>query len=203
MTYGELRTQFLATLSRNDCTNAQADSFIEQGLARSQRLLKLPLQERFHVYTIAEPFTGLELPSDYLSVIALYTSGEQLVRKSLAEYLKYPTSTGAPRIWTRAQDDLLLKPTPTVDSEVTLLYYAEFQTFDTDASETPLSLISPDLIVYGGLCYASDHFLDERKGAFEDRYKTIAAELISYAHDDELSGGAQISTPYTFPHEDY
>lgn len=207
MTYGEIRTTFLTILNRSDCTNAMADDFLDQGMARSQRLLKLPPQEQIDEVTVGDGFEGIDIPNDALRIINLYlqdgTYDRVLTRISLKDYLAKARSTNTPLWWTRNRSQLLINPTPSAGTVIKVLYYAEFNSFEDDDDETALSLVAPDLFIYGGLCYAADKYLDERKNAFEQRYQQIIAELQNQADEDELSGGAVIVPAYEFPDECY
>lgn len=203
MTKAEMRTQFLAILNRSDCTNALADTFIEQGVQRSQRLLSLITQERVDTVTVGAVFTGIDIPADFIKPIAIYRDDYKLRRVSLAQYLETPTGSGDPLIWTRDQAQFLLKPTPSEGDVLSVLYYGEFETFTTDATETTLSAIAPQLFYYGGLVYAGDYFLDDRKSLWEDTYMKTIAELQSQSDDEELAGGAVVEPAYIYPSQEY
>ena len=66
MNYGQIRTHFKALLNRSDITDALADTFIEQGIARIQRSLRIPSMEKQHNYTFSTQTTKVTLPSDFL-----------------------------------------------------------------------------------------------------------------------------------------
>lgn len=208
MTKAEIRTNFLRILNNTECTDALADTFIAEGVSRSQRLLKLTSQETLESTTVGGSFTALDVPSDALRIIAVYHEQFKLKRVGLAYYLENSYGAGssnAPKMWTRNRDDILVTPTPAEGVVLNILYYGEFEAFANDDDDTPLSIAAPDLYIYGGLCYAADHFVDERLKRFEERYQQIIAELQSQDDEDELSGGAIIEVPaeYAFPAEDY
>ena len=209
MTYGEIRTNFLSILNNTSCTDAMADAFIEQGMARSQRLLKLPTQEAIDEVSVTDGFEGIDLPNDLVRIINVYIydieglNNGALDRISLTSYLEKAITTSTPKWYTRHRGQLLLNPTPLAGSTVKLLYYSEFNTFTDDDDETSLSMIAPDLFIYGGLIYAADRYLDERLPRFEDRYQQIVSELQNQADEDELSGAAVVRETYQFPYEDY
>ena len=203
MTKAEMRTQFLQILNRTDCTDALADTFIDQGIKRSQRLLSLITQERVDVVTVGASFTGIDIPADFIKPIAVYRDTYKLRRVSLAQYLETPVGAGSPLVWTRDQAKFLLKPTPSEDDVIKVLYYGEFETFATDATETTLSAISPELFFYGGLVYAGDYFIDDRKAVWEDTYLKIVTELQAQSDDEELAGGAIVEPAYLYPSQEY
>lgn len=99
--------------------------------------------------------------------------------------------TGNPQFFSRQQANVLLFP-HAVDGTLTLDYYGEVGEFATDATETTLSKVAPDMIIYAGLTYASDYFLDERAEVFEGKYNQFLNELQSQADDQELNGSTQV-----------
>ena len=206
MTYGEIRTQFINILNRSDCTNALADTFITQGIQRSQQLLHLITQERISSTTIGPAFTGIAIPADFIKPIAVYynesTGSRKLTRVSLSDYLERQDYVGKPEVWTRDNTKFLLRPTPSEGDVIKLLYYGEFEAFADDNDETPLSLVSPHLFIYGGLVFAADYFLDDRSAIWEDKYMKTVAELQGQSDDEELAGGAVIQPAYNYPYED-
>ena len=99
--------------------------------------------------------------------------------------------TGNPQFFTRQQANVLLFPHVT-DGTLTLDYYGEVGDFVDDTTETTLSKVAPDLIIYAGLTYAADYFLDERAQLFESKYIQFLNELQSQADDQELNGSTQV-----------
>lgn len=206
MTYGEIRTQFLNVLNRSDCTNALADTFITQGIQRSQRLLRLTSQEAIDNVTVGASFEGIDIPSDFIQPLAVYIQEEQdtdrkLRRVSLAQFLETPTTGGKPTVWTKDGAQIKVRPAPALNDVLKLLYLSEFESFTGDSDETTLSVVAPQLFIYGGLVFAADYFLDERSTYWEDRYLKIVAELQGQSDDEELSGGAVVQPAYSFPYD--
>ncbi len=208
MTKAEIRTAFQSILNNTSCTTALADTFIDEGIARSQRLLKLPSQETLLTTVADDAFTGITVPSDYLRGMTIYYEQNSLKRVSLGEYYKQvygAGTTATPSIWTRNRTKLLIGPVPAEDVTVYLLYYATFDEFTSDSTETELSAAAPDLFIYGALTYAADRFEDTRGSRWEQRYQAIIQELQDQADIDELSGEATIAFPEAarYPTEDY
>lgn len=191
MNYGEIRTQFKAILNRRDCSNTLADTFLNQSLQRCTRELRTPAQEAQTSLTVPNPFTGFPVPSDIIQTIAMMAqiaNGQQrkLEYYPLARFLELDSSySGQPAYYTRIGNNFQFRPIPAVDTELTLYYYGEFTPFSGDTSETVLSLIAPDLLIYGALSYAADYFMDDRAQAFESRYMQIAQALQDQAYDLE------------------
>jgi len=52
MNKGEIRAHFIALLNRSDCSNALADTFIDQAITRIQRQLRVPAMEKQNQYNV-------------------------------------------------------------------------------------------------------------------------------------------------------
>ena len=200
MNYGELKSHFNDLLNRSDITPALTTRFIDQGIARIQRQLRTPLNEKVKTYNITAQTTSLTLPTDFLEIISLYYDQYELVRVPMSKFraLNKSTFNGSPTNFTRQQETLLLYPTPTSGS-VVLYYYGEFDAMSADTDQNNLAQVAPDLIIYGGLTYASDYYLDERAGVFEQKYTQFLTEIQEQANDQELNGSTQVIQPaYTY-----
>ena len=195
MNYGEIRTQFKAILNRRDCSNALADTFLNQSLLRCTRELRTPAQEAESSMTVGSTFTGFPVPADIIQAIAMMVdtvSGQKrkVTYESLARFLERDVYVGSPACYTRIGNAYQFRPVPAEDTVLTLYYYGEFEQFSGDSDETVLSLIAPDLLIYGALAYAADYFMDDRSEAFEGRYNQIAQALQDQAYDLEAHDAA-------------
>lgn len=195
-----IRNQILGLLNRNDCPNELADSFIEQAMARIQRTLRVPSMERGSLITAnAEVPDVIVIPDDFLNMKYLYTGSTLLEYVDIQRFLQYPVSVDTPKIYTRIQGQLKIKPSPEVGTSLTLIYYGEIPDLATDTSENFLTVAAPDLLIYGALAYAANYFLDERKPAFEQEYSRIYQELTEQALLTEMdqSGMAIATSAFT------
>ena len=196
MNKGEIRAHFLALLNRTDCSNTLADTFIDQSIARAQRVLRIPSMEKTQTYNITASSQSLVLPNDFLEIIDIYHGSTNLTRVPLSKMIemKSGAEAGTPTKFSREGENLLIYPYPSSGS-VVLNYYAQFTDMTADTDENDLAKIASDLITYGALSYASDYFLDERGQLFEGRYVTFIAELQEQANDAEVSGTVQSMQP--------
>ena len=201
MNYGEIRTQFKAILNRRDCTNALADTFLNQSLERCSRELSLTGQEAQYQITVGSTFSGLTLPSNVNQIIGVMTNltdtqQRKVENRSLARLLEIDrVGQGNPQFYARVGNTLQFRPTPAEGVVITLYYYGDFPQFSGDTSETFLSVIASDLLIYGALSYAADYFMDDRGQAFEARYNQIAQALQDQAYDLEAHD-AQVAPAY-------
>ena len=94
----------------------------------------------------------------------------------------------------REQENLKLFPQPS-DGTLTLYYYGEFDAMSADSDENKLAQVAPDLIIYSGLSFAADYYLDQRAEIFEQKYQLFLTEIQEQANDQELNGGTQSIAP--------
>ena len=202
MNKGELRVHFKDLLNRSDITDTLANTFIDQAISRTERTLRVPSMEKQHVYNISASTSLLVIPSDFLEIINIYSGATSLTRVPINELLEFSSGggNGTPKYFTREDETLLIYPNPTFGS-VKLNYYAQFAEMTSDTDENALAISSSDLIIYGALGYASDHFLDERGPLFEQKYQMFMREIQEQANTAEQSGTVQAIRP-TYAYED-
>ena len=197
MNYGDLKSHFNDLLNRSDITSSLTTRFIDQGIARIQRQLRTPLNEKKKDYTITGQASALTLPTDFLEIISLYANEFELRRITMSKYrqLVSPSSyTGNPQYFVREQEKLKIFPEPTTGT-VSLYYYGEFDAMSADSDENKLAEVAPDLILYASLTYASDYYMDERSTLFEQKYQQFLSEIQEQSNDQELNGGPQSIRP--------
>jgi hypothetical protein len=200
MNKGALKTQFKNLLNRSDITNDLADTFIDQGIARIQRTLRIPSMEKKQNYIVSASTTFIVLPNDFLEAIDLYYDGRSLERIPMKEMqeLKKNSLNDAPLYFAREQSNFLIYPHPKTGT-LSLNYYGQYADMTLDSDENQLAIVASDLIIYGALTYASDYYLDERSELFEAKYRTYLAEVQQQADDAELTGTLQTIRPaYTY-----
>lgn len=196
MNKGELRAHFKALLNRTDCSDALANTFIDQSIARAQRVLRIPSMEKTQTYNITASTSTLIIPADFLEIIDMYYANTNLTRVPLSKYVEMsqPGENGTPKYFTREGENIKVYPYPTSGS-ISMNYYGQFTVMTADTDENDLAIIASDLITYGALGYASDYFLDERGPLFEQKFAQFLAELQEQANDAEVSGTVQAMQP--------
>lgn len=200
MNLGSIRTHFKALLNRSDVTDSLATTFIDQGITRIQRSLRVPSMEKKHTYTFSAAASQVSLPTDFLEAIDVYYDHTALKRIPMAEMAarKEGNETGIPSYFAREQGALLLYPHPTSGS-LTLNYYASFTDMVNDSDESILAKTASDLIIYAALTYAADYYLDERSPVFSSKYSEFMYEVQEQAYEEEQSGSLQTIRPsYTY-----
>lgn len=194
----------LALLNRSDCTDALANTFIDQAIARIARTLRIPSMEQQHTYTISGD-TGVGeviLPNNLLEMIDVHYDGRALARVPSHEMVEHQKtgSLGAPQFFNRLQGTIQITPRPTAGT-LYLNYYAQPNSLVDDTDTNVLTDVGSDLITYTALGYASDYFLDERGPLFETKASAFLSEIQDQADRAETSGSTQVMRP-THRYED-
>jgi hypothetical protein len=189
MNYGELKTHFQSILNRRDLTTSLRTSFIDMAISRIQRELRAPLMEKATEVTISSSYDGLEIPSDYIALVALTVVDEEikLQRVDLEVAQLEAVNAGFPRVFARQGGKWILGPEPEADTVIRIDYFGELGALTDDTDENTLTIVAPDLITYGALVYAAEYFLDRRLEAFENRYQATLNTIQGQADYDELS----------------
>jgi len=210
MNYGELKAQFLGLLKRRDLTDTQADIFLQQAVARVQRVLRIPPMEK----SIAVTYDGdvfkdgkLPIPSDYLRLIAVTATppgmGEKEVKQAdLSTVLRdrWGGAVGRPVSFVRRGGLWHFGPIPPVGTVFRVDYYDEFPKLAKATDSGYLTMGANDLIIYGALSFAGDWFIDKRAPAWEQRFEAIVNEIQNQADQDALVN-AVVSAAYEFPED--
>lgn len=198
MAYLDVKTQFLGLLNRRDITPSLTDTFMQFGIQRIQRELRVPAME-----TVVQVTTGgtaqVSVPGDLLQVISLHTNDSvyqnKLIRTDLQTILRYSKIPGSPEFYYREGGTFYIGPYPPTGTVVWINYYADVSTLTADTDTNWLTEVAPALLIYAALAYAADYYLDDRKGLFETSYQQIADQLTSMAQQDEVEN-ASVSTAY-------
>ena len=198
MNKGQIRAHFKALLNRSDCTNALADTFIDQATTRIQRFLRIPPMEAQQEYNFLSgtPISQVIVPADMLEIIDVHYDGVGLTRVPLHEMasLHKTAENGSPAYFCRERELIKIAPLPS-SGTMYLNYYAEFDELVLDTDENILTKIASDLLTYTALSYAADYFLDERGPLFEQKSGQFLAEIQEQANAAEQSGMAQLMRP--------
>lgn len=194
-----MKTQMQGLLRRRDCTADLVETFMQQGIARAQRALRVPSMEKSEQITVGT-YDGIDIPNDFIELkdISVNSAGT-LDKKDLSTVLVGEQSVGTPVMFSRQGIKWRLAPAPVEGTVIRIDYWGEFTSMSADTDTNEISAIAPDLFIYSALAYAADYFVDKRAAQFQAAYETIRDELQGQADMDELAGGAAVAPCYTFP----
>ena len=196
MNYGDIKEHFNDLLNRSDITPALTTRFIDQGISRIQRQLRVPMMEKTKKFTITSRTGAITLPSDFLEIISIYHTTNKLERIPLKRFrhLSSMTYAGVPLFFSRVQEAIQFYPEP-ADGDLILYYYGEFESLTEDTDTNILLKVASDLVLYASLTYASDYYLDERSTVFDTKFNQFLMEIQEQANDQELNGGTTAIAP--------
>ena len=205
-----MRTQALALLNRSDATDDLMKTFMQLGLQRCQRELRLPHQERLLVIdTSSSTVSEVLVPDDWMETIAftweLNGEGDEIDYADFGDYVRLKQRTyGRPTYYTRSFDRYKIADPIPQGAVAEFYYYGDEAPLSNDLDSSTLSTIAPDLIIYAALTYAADHFTDDRSTAWEQKWQFFREQLQSQASEGENSNGSNAVEPVaTFEDEAY
>ncbi len=199
MNYGQLKTAFETRLKRRDLPTGASGEYIQQGISRIQRTLRVPAMETTETVVIDgsyDPDVGIDVPSDLLGLINISTINGSLRRAGLIEVLGAVTEVGVPRIFAQRGLTYLLGPYPLDADEIRIDYFAAPAALSDNTDSNFLSIYAPDIIIYAALVYAADDYLDRRGPTWSQNYTALLAEYQAQADMDYLSGSSVAPTHF-------
>jgi len=155
--------------------------------------------EKTKKITIDNQTSAITLPSDFLEIISIYHSTNELERIPLKRFRELSSNqyAGKPQYFSRIQEAIQFFPQPS-DGEIILYYYGEFDSLVEDTDSNILTAVASDLLIYSALTYSADYYLDERSTIFEQKFTQFLTEIQEQANDQELNGGTQVILPAYF-----
>jgi hypothetical protein len=191
--YGEIKTYFTSILNRRDITASQIELFLQLGLKRIQRTLRIPAMEK--VYPHTSDGTGIiPIPTDFLEIISISMNDSaysyRLIKSDLQTVLAQQLTLDYPKFYYRSGASWLIGPKANSGLTINVVYYGDFGQLTSDSSVNWLTTSCPDALIYGALTFSSDHFLDNRATTFEQRFLGIMEELMLQANQDELQNAS-------------
>lgn len=203
MSFNTTKATFQSILNRDDCTDAQATAFLQQGISRVQRDCRLPSMERTLIITPEATMSNFIVPTDLIQPIDVLVQDvntgrfKALAKKSYRRLLDYDPND-QPCVYARNQTQIWIAGSVGVGQQVMFIYYGNFSPFADADSDNELTASTPDLAVYAALSYAADSFQHPSAQAWEARYQAIKAEVMAMAIDLDAEGGVQYVQPLYF-----
>lgn len=193
-TYGDLRTKFLKTLNRRDCSTADADNYIDQGMGRLLRLVRVASMEKTVELEVSVS-GAINIPTDFIQLIRLESAGRVLTRLAAAEFLSLPEDEGDPLFYIREASLFLLRPNPGAEGTVKVVYYADVFPFDDPSDTDPIIDAASDAVLAAAMTFACSDFNDEREDRFERKFQTAVGEIRELIAMQEAYEGPQAIAP--------
>jgi hypothetical protein len=188
---------FQALFNRDDCSTAQAQVFVLQGISRIQRDCRLPSMERSLIITPSQPMQFFMVPADLIQpidVMIMHQDGRwrALDKKPYREVVRFANHPH-PMFYGRMQTQMWLGGPAATGQQLNFLYYGNFSPFAADGStDNELTASTPDLALYAALSYAGEQYEHPATDRWESRFQSIRQEVISMALDLDAEGGPQV-----------
>jgi hypothetical protein len=189
-------SDFQTLFNRDDCSDAQAQTFVLQGISRIQRDCRLPSMERSLLITPSEAMQFFMVPTDLIQPIDVLVLDQDdrwraLDKRPYREVIRLQNHP-IPIAYARMQTQIWLGGAAADGQQVNFLYYGNFSPFDAAGDDdNELTASTPDLALYCALSYAGDQYEHPATDRWEARYQAIKAEVIQMAIDLDAEGGPQ------------
>lgn len=177
--YADLQTTVADFLNREDLTD-QIATFIQLAEVSMNEQLQHWKMEKRSVATITGQYS--DLPPDWLETVRFGVKGKQpfelLDYRSLAEKRAANSAAGDPCYYTHTAGELEIYPTPSVATDVELVYFAAIPTLsDTNTSNWALDAY-PNLYIYGALVHSAPFLQEDERlttwgGLFKDAIDSL------------------------------
>jgi len=192
--YTGLKASIADFLNRDDLTSVIPD-FITLAEAQINRDIR---HFKMEARSSGQQSSGdeyMQVPSDWIETIRLHLTGSgttvvNLVsRDAMADKrAANENATGTPRMYTHADGQFQLYPTPSVDTDFELLYYQKVPSLSSN-SDNWLLLEAPDVYLYGALLHSAPYLAeDQRVAVWAQMYSAAVARLNEYSDQARYSG---------------
>lgn len=193
-TYTALKTSIADFLNRDDLTSVIPD-FIALAEAQINRDVR---HWKMEARSSGQQSSGdeyMQVPADWIETIRLHLTGtgttvvNLVSRDAMADKrAANEDATGTPRMYTHADGQFQLYPTPSVDTDFELLYYQKIPSLSSNADNW-LLLEAPDVYLYGSLVHSAPYLAeDQRVAVWAQMYSAAVARLNETSESARYSG---------------
>jgi len=193
-TFTALKASIADFLNRDDLTAVIPDfiSLAEAQINRDVRHWKMEARSSGQQSSGDE---YMQIPSDWVETIRLHLTGtgtsvvNLVSRDSMADKRAgQEDTTGTPIMYTHADGQFQLYPTPSNDTDFELLYYQKIPSLISN-SDNWLLLDSPDVYLYGALLHSAPYLAeDQRIAVWAQMYSASVQRLNEVSEDARFSG---------------
>ena len=193
-TFTALKASIADFLNRDDLTAVIPDfiSLAEAQINRDVRHWKMEARSSGQQSSGDE---YMQIPADWVETIRLHLTGtgttvvNLVSRDSMADKRSaQEDTTGTPIMYTHADGQFQLYPTPSNDTDFELLYYQKIPSLISN-SDNWLLLDSPDVYLYGALLHSAPYLAeDQRVAVWAQMYSASVQRLNEVSEDARFSG---------------
>src|SRR5262249_33922198 len=128
MNLSDLTTQFTGLMNRRDlaANTTLVTNFINQGLMRIQRELRVPAMEKTVLVTLGSPYNGLVIPNDLIELISIIPQSSSVQKRidkvDLTRAMGAALQNGTPEVYARQGGAWVLGPSPSPGDVIRIDY---------------------------------------------------------------------------------
>ena len=193
-TFTALKTSIADFLNRDDLTAVIPD-FITLAEAQINRDVR---HWKMEARSSGQQSSGdeyMQIPADWVETIRLHLTGtgttvvNLVSRDSMADKRSaQEDTTGTPIMYTHADGQFQLYPTPSTDTDFELLYFQKIPSLSSN-SDNWLLLEAPDVYLYGALLHSAPYLAeDQRVAVWAQMYSASVQRLNEVSEDARFSG---------------
>ena len=193
-----LKASIADFLNRDDLTSVIPDfvALAEAQINRDIRHWKMEARSSGQQTNLDE---YMQIPADWVETIRLHLTGSgttvvNLVsRDAMADKRSAnENTTGTPRMYTHADGQFQLYPTPSNDTDFELLYYQKIPSLITN-TDNWLLLEAPDVYLYGALLHSAPYLAEDARLAVWAQLYSAAIQRLNQTSEDAMFSGSGLT----------
>ena len=196
--YTGLKASIADFLNRDDLTSVIPDfvALAEAQINRDIRHWKMEARSSGQQSATDE---YMQIPADWVETIRLHLTGtgtsvvNLVSRDSMADKREaQENASGTPRMYTHADGQFQLYPTPSTDTDFELLYYQKIPSLITN-TDNWLLLEAPDVYLYGSLLHSAPYLAEDARVAVWAQLYSAAVQRLNQVSEDAMFSGSGLT----------
>ena len=196
--YTGLKTSIADFLNRDDLTSVIPDfvALAEAQINRDVRHWKMEARSSGQQDPADE---YMQIPADWVETIRLHLTGtgtsvvNLVSRDAMADKrAAQENAAGTPRMYTHANGQFQLFPTPDATTNFELLYYQKIPSLITN-TDNWLLLEAPDVYLYGALLHSAPYLAEDARLAVWAQLYSAAVQRLNQTSEDAMFSGSGLT----------
>ena len=141
----------------------------------------------------------MQIPADWVETIRLHLTGtgtsvvNLVSRDAMADKrAAQENAAGTPRMYTHADGQFQLYPTPDATTNFELLYYQKIPSLITN-TDNWLLLEAPDVYLYGALLHSAPYLAEDQRVAVWAQMYSAAVQRLNQVSEDAMFSGSGLT----------
>ena len=196
--YTGLKASIADFLNRDDLTSVIPDfvALAEAQINRDIRHWKMEARSSGQQDPADE---YMQIPADWVETIRLHLTGtgtsvvNLVSRDAMADKrAAQENAAGTPRMYTHADGQFQLYPTPDATTNFELLYYQKIPSLITN-TDNWLLLEAPDVYLYGALLHSAPYLAEDQRVALWAQLYSAAVQRLNQVSEDAMFSGSGLT----------